>query len=85
MTIYYIIFIYIIFVLNQFDKLLDLVVSNLYTTVGDEDFYHPSFSLTIPDLYARSVNLNSNNNQRTYNFMKVDFISLYSTFFLTDW
>lgn len=79
-------------ILNNNDKLLDLVISNMDCSVNrddvplvNEDPYHPSLSIELYGLATTRDSFSSNDSKRTLNFKKANYYSLYNELLYTNW
>lgn len=79
-------------VLNNHSKLLDLTVSNMNCTVThdyfplvNEDNYHPALSILINDLSFKQPTFVTNCKNKTYNYKKANYLSLYYAILNTNW
>nr|CAH7728888.1 unnamed protein product [Callosobruchus chinensis] len=68
-------------ILNQHNRLLDLVKSNMdcnvsrdYSPMIDENIYHLSLSISLSILCNKNDKININGAQKSYNFRRADFL-----------
>nr|CAI5859178.1 unnamed protein product [Callosobruchus analis] len=78
-------------VLNSYDRLLDLVISNVDCQVERDDNplvqtddYHPALKIELSSV-ATQIYLEPNKQLKIYNFKKCTFLSLYTALTDTDW